>query len=144
MDGLPLEWRVVLGPQNRSKQAVAVSAALLAGLIGFFLFKFLGALVGLATVFASTAELFLPMRYRIDQDGAKSHVGLSVATILWTDVKRLLVEDTLVKLSPLEQPGPMQEFRGVSLRFSGNRDLVLGKIAALAQHARTVDGRTDR
>jgi hypothetical protein len=124
-----LEWEVRLSESNRARQPVLVIVAVLAGLIGWqMLSSPLAGVIASAVIFMSTAEVFLPLKYRIDEKGARVRCGISTTAILWEDVKRLLDMPDGIRLSPLETPSRLDAFRGVHLRFGSRRDEVLGKI----------------
>jgi hypothetical protein len=89
------------------------------------------AVLGGVCVVATTAELWLPVRYRLDAEGAASKCGFNTSAIRWADVKRLVAINGGVRLSPLSAEGPLEAFRGVVLRFDNNEREVLGKIGEL-------------
>lgn len=89
------------------------------------------AALGGVCVVATTAELWLPVRYSLDGEGAASKCGFNTSTIRWADVKRLVAIEGGVRLSPLAAAGPLESFRGVVLRFDNNEEEVLGKIGEL-------------
>ena len=136
-----LEWRVLLGDQMPQKRVPVIVAILIAGVVGFFMVRWWGFFIGIGIVFASTAELWVPIQYKITEHEASSRCGLSVTAIRWENVKRLIHTSEGVRLSPLEKSSRLDEFRGVYLRFSGNRDEVLAKIAELTErHGSSLDG----
>jgi len=108
---------------------VVIAIACLAGLVGLFLFKGpIMAAVGFGVVMLSAAEVFLPLRYRIDEKGVSARCGVSETAIAWADVKRAWMNNEGIKLSPLETASNMDAFRGVYLRFGDNRDPVLDMV----------------
>ncbi|MCC6403082.1 MAG: hypothetical protein IT207_03650 [Fimbriimonadaceae bacterium] len=127
-----MEWRVDWGRSRWGQRAVVALAALAAGVAGTVLLQspIVGALA-VAAVIASTAELFLPVRYRLTEADARSTCGFNTSVIRWADVKRLVPIEGGVRLSPLAVTGPMETFRGVVLRYCGNEREVLGKIGEL-------------
>lgn len=141
----PLEWSVRLGEGQAAKQAAVVFVALFVGVFGFaFLRNVLASLVGIVAVLLSTAELFLPVKFRLDAQGAKRQCGLSVVEVKWADIRSQVETEEGIKLSTVKEGSKLEPFRGVYLRFSGNRDAVLGKIRALQEiHADSVGHRTD-
>lgn len=124
-----LEWSVSLGAHQTGKRYVVVALMLVVFLIGIFLLGSLVlALVGMGVVLASTLELFVPIRYRLDAKGAQARVAFALTRIEWSDVKRIWEDELGVYLSPLEKPSRLDRFRGVYLRFASNREAVLVKI----------------
>jgi hypothetical protein len=127
-DEEPLEWSVELGAVRPERRYIVLAVALGAAFIGLKLGGILLSAIGLLVVLLSTAELFLPLRYRIDADGARVRCGISVTAITWTDVKRLIPMRDGVRLSPLDRASRLDEFRGVYLRFGDIEGQVSGKI----------------
>lgn len=125
-----LAWEIHFGRLYPQKRAVCAAACVMAGIIGFLLTSSIvvGG-VGFAAIFASTAEMFLPSRYLLNLKGASARLGLSTTEIEWASVKRLLPLPGGIRLSPLEKSSRLEDFRGVLLRFSGNEEAVLAKIA---------------
>lgn len=123
-----------MGQEQPAKRISCFAFALLAGLAGQVLFHNpIFGLIGFIAIIASTAEMFFPLKYRLDENSASVRLGISPTIIRWDEVKRLIPVPDGIRLSPLEKPSRMDNFRGVYLRFSGNEDAVLAKIRALWQ-----------
>ena len=139
-----LEWTFRLDPESPKRRIMVVTIALMAGLAGLMLNGPLLSLIGIVVVVLSAAELFFPVKYRLDGQGARAKCGLSVTALDWADVRRVLPMPDGVRLSPLEKPSRLDEFRGVYLRFSDNEEEVSGKIRSFWHgDASTMDGGTD-
>jgi hypothetical protein len=123
-----MEWSVDLGAVRPERRYVVLAFAVAAGLIGLKIGGLLLCAIGFAVPLVSTLELFLPLKFRLDESGAHSKCGLGASSIQWSDVKRLLPMADGVRLSPLERPSRLDEFRGVYLRFRDNAEEVSGKI----------------
>jgi hypothetical protein len=128
-----MEWSVRVGDSEPGKRLVILAVALIGAVVGFWLIGLGGAIFGFGAIFFSAAEYFLPYKYRLTEEEASSKMGLSTSVIRWENVRRLIDVPGGVRLSPLASESRLDAFRGVSLRFSGNRDEVLGKIAELTQ-----------
>ena len=64
--------------------------------------------------------------YTLDEKGATSRCGLSITSMEWSAVKRVVLSSDGVRLSPFENPGTWDAFRGVFLRYGAeNREMVL-------------------
>jgi hypothetical protein len=74
-------------------------------------------LIGFAIILGSTADYWLGTSYRLDETGASSRCGLSVSSIAWADVKRVMKDGHTIKLSPLETASRVDPFRGVLLKM---------------------------
>jgi hypothetical protein len=121
-----LVWTVRLWEKAPSKRYVVLAAALGAGAVGvLWLQQPIFGFIGIGAILGSTTEFWLPIRYVLDEKGASMRCGISVSAIEWSDVRRVLVTDEAVKLSPLESESKLSPFRGVTLRFGDRRDDVL-------------------
>lgn len=145
MEGEVLEWEVSMGEKMKSKRVPVVIVMVIVSFLGFFLLRNLwAAILGPLVVFVSTSELFLPIRFRIDEVGLRQKIGFSTSLIEWKDVRRTAKVEDGIRLFSLEKESRMDVFRGVTARFSGNETEVLAKIAALLEnHGRSLDGRDD-
>jgi hypothetical protein len=126
----PLRWRVRLSDKAPGKRWVILAVATLVGVLGVLLLQnpLLG-ILGFAIILASTAEFWLGTSYRIDAEGATARTGLSPTALSWTDVKRAIVTEEGIKLSPLDQDGRLSPFRGVFLRFgANNREQIISAV----------------
>jgi hypothetical protein len=86
-------------------------------------------LIGSVAILAATADFWLGVKYTLSGSEAKRQCGLSVSSISLDQVKRVLIDGDHVKLSPLERPGGLDPFRGVTLvTVPENRELVLARI----------------
>lgn len=113
-----LEWEVHLARTEPARVAVVAGAALLSAGLCFFLFRnwvFAGFCV-LALV-GATSEFLLPIRYRLDAEGAEMRNLHNWRRIAWTEVKKAYLLEDGIKLSPLGVRTRLEPFRGVFLRF---------------------------
>jgi len=113
-----IRWRIRLSDKAPQKSFVILAAGLLAFCVGAILFRntLLG-LVGFAIIFGSTAEFWLGTTFTLDEKRATVRTGFSLTAIEWQDVKRIVRDSGGIKLSPLENKGTMDAFRGVYLRY---------------------------
>ncbi len=145
-----IRWRVRLSDKAPMKMPVIVVVALLAFALGVFLFKnpLLG-IIGFAMMFGSTAEFWLGSSFSVDDKRATARTGFSYSAMEWNEVKRIIPDAGGIKLSPLEQAGPMDAFRGIYLRFGkDNRERIERSVLTFGKHIeRNVvsgpDGRRD-
>lgn len=129
-EGSTLEWTVRLWQENPSRLWVIVVVAAFAGVIGLWALRHpLGFILGVGMIAMSTADFWMPMHFRLDSEGATRRVGPSVSSILWMDVQRVREDEVGAKLSPLSNPeSRLEPFRGIHVRFSGNREAVIERI----------------
>lgn len=122
-------WTVRLADRDRRKLYGIALVALVAGAFGWLMLHHpLGLIVGVAMILGATAEFWMSAQYRLDETGATAKLGLSVTSIEWNAVKRVIECPDGVKLSPLDSDGRLSPFRGVFLRFDANQTLVMARI----------------
>jgi len=131
-----LEWRSWLAADTPGK-AVGAALTILVGSVLITLATasaFLG-LAALALLTLTTREFFLPMRYRITDAGAWAEGFLSSSFIAWKEVRACHHLEDGLKLSPFAKSSRLEPFRGVYLRFAGNREEVAQTVRRLAEGA---------
>jgi hypothetical protein len=140
-----LEWNVRLWEIAPEKRWVALIVALGAAALGWALFRTAAlCMVGFVAIMGSTSEYWLPLRYKLDARGASVRCGVSVTAIEWTAVKRVAETEIGMRLSPLAKQTRTAQFRGVFLRYAGNRDQVLEYVNNLrGEGARLLEQGTD-
>ena len=128
-------WQVRLPARDPQKLYSILFMCVLGAFAGWLLFHNVAfALIGFVAIGASTAEYWLPQKYKLDRNGASAQCGISVSAIQWSDVKQVTPDERGVKLSPLSGNGRMNEFRGVYLRFNQNKDQVLEQVRMSTTH----------
>ena len=127
-----MEWEVRLGDAAPHRRFPVILVACLASVVGFLMLASpVIAVIAPFVILASTAELFLPIKYRIDPEKVSSKCGPSVTEMQWADVKRVIELEGAIRLSPFAKPNRLDNFRGVLLRFSGNETEVWAKLREL-------------
>lgn len=122
----PLRWSVRLYDSAPGKRYVVLASAIFAALAGWLLFQHpLYALIGFFAILGSTTEFWAPIHYVLDEKGASLRCGISVSAIEWANVKRAIVFENWVKLSPLEEDSKLSEFRGIKLRYGQDKESVI-------------------
>ena len=118
-----LEWRVHPFRHRPWQAPVILSAMAFAALIGYQLFHSpIVSVAAIFMVFGATSEYWLPTKYLLTSEGAYAR-GLSARFELpWKEVRRQLVGEDGVKLSPLPKASRLDAYRGVMLRFPDGTD----------------------
>jgi hypothetical protein len=133
-----LEWRIWLVAQRPSK-AIGAAAIMVAGalLTAIGTGKLVLGLVALVLLWLATREFFLPVHYRLTKDGAWAEGFMSSYFIPWVRVKACHVGKEGLKLSPFGRKNRFEPFRGVYLRFAGNKEEVVEIVSNLAREKQT-------
>jgi len=140
-----LEWTVRVWQNAPQKRWVVILVALACASLGWAVLQsVLLAALGFFGIMGGTSEYWLPLRYRLDERGASVRCGISVTAVEWAAVKRVSETDIGIRLSPLERTTRLAQFRGVFLRYAGNRDQVLEYVNNLrGEGARLLEPGTD-
>src|SRR5687768_281835 len=122
VDDRSLEWSVWLAKRHPARAAGARLLALAVGGLAAYVFRSpVAAAVTVALLLGAVGEFLLPVAYRLTAEGAEARNFCYWRKIAWTEVKRVAVGEEGIKLSPLTCDSPREAFRGVLLRFAGNR-----------------------
>jgi hypothetical protein len=115
--GEEIRWNVRPGSEQPGKLAVVFVAAVSSAAIGYLLTNAVAlAIAGFGLILGATAEFWLGTSFRLTAKFAQSRCGLSLTELAWSDVKRVIVTGSRVKLSPLENSSRLDAFRGVTLK----------------------------
>jgi hypothetical protein len=78
-----------------------------------------------AVLVLTLARYFFPTEYTLDETGVRARfLGIERARS-WAEIRALYAHRDGVHLSPFGSPTALDPFRGIFLRFAGNRDDVL-------------------
>lgn len=112
------KWSIKPWREAPHKLAIIFGFAIIAGIFGgLFLRSPVLAGAGFAIILGSTAEFWLGSSYKVDGKGATARTFLSVSSMEWTEVKRVILGSDYVKLSPLAEAGRLDPFRGILLKL---------------------------
>lgn len=117
-----LEWTVHPASRHPIHALIALLACALAVLLSYAAFRsLLFSLLASLALFGSLTDFFLPVRYRLTARGAEARHLWTFASIEWRQVKRRVMSNEGMKLSPFSRKNRLEPFRGVLLRF-GDQD----------------------
>ncbi|HET6452986.1 MAG TPA: hypothetical protein VFI02_01155 [Armatimonadota bacterium] len=136
-----LAWKVHLVRENPAK-VLLIAPVLVISLLVCYIFTH--SLVFMAVTFAllasSLADYLFPVRYEINERGASSRTLLRRTFVEWDRVRKYYLDDHGIKLSTLPRPGRLEAYRGLYLRFGGNRDEVIEAVRRMRDAVRAKDG----
>lgn len=121
-----LRWRShpVVDDYPRSLLLVAAVMAVCVGVWASF--DGIGyAAIAAAFLLGSLARYLVPTRYELDAAGVSVRFLGHGRSVAWAAVRRVGVHPEGVQLSPFERASRLEAFRGIFLRFAGNRDEVV-------------------
>jgi len=125
-DGTTLEWS-----SHPVKRKTVVSILVVLFLLAVWLVVYVTTssilLTGLAVIImlASMSSFFLPTRYELDQKKVKIRFFFTNREREWSAFRSFYVDKNGVLLSPFAKPSRLENFRGVYVRFSRNKDQVV-------------------
>ena len=120
-----LRWRSV--PAKRSARTTALVVSMISGVpaLLFLLYGPFFGLLGIVILSGSMMPFFLPTTYWLtDQAVHKRYLGIEQRRA-WTEFRSLYPDQNGILLSPFAHPSRLENFRGMYVRFEGNRDAVL-------------------
>ena len=136
-----LAWKVHLVRENPAK-VLLIAPVLATSLLVCYVFTH--SLVFMAVTFSllasSLADYLFPVRYEINERGASSRTLLRRTFVEWDRVRKYYLDDHGIKLSTLSRPGRLEAYRGLYLRFGGNRDEVIEAVRRMRDAVRSQDG----
>jgi len=144
-----LEWSVHLLKRNSGAIPLLAIAVLCAGLLVTLLFHSpIPGLVAMFLLIASVKEYLFPCRYVITDKGVEFYAVGTAMELAWKDVRRCEVESRQITLTSLKDRGPLDAFRGITLRFAvagspGDRDAVLAFCRANLAHLNGLEDAAD-
>lgn len=121
-----LRWSIRLYEDAPEKRYAVLGTAFIAATVGWMMFQsVIFPLIAIFAILGATTEFWLPISYVLDEKGGSARCGISVSAIEWPNVKRALVKENWVKLSPLEMDTRLGEFRGVIFRYGNSKQEIL-------------------
>ncbi len=135
-----MAWQVHLLREQPSKALLIAPVVIASVVLSSVLFRsFVYPAIALVIFLSALSEYLFPIRYEITADGASARTLTGRAFIRWADVKKYYLDDRGVKLSPLSQAGRLEAYRGVYLRFGGNKDEVIETVRRMRDAASSTD-----
>lgn len=108
----------------RSLALVAIVLGVSAGIAVMFEMAAWGAFA-FFVLFLALHRYVIPTEYALDSDGVSVRYLGRETRRRWADVGALYPHADGVHLAPFKQPSALDPFRGIWIRFAGNRDEVL-------------------
>lgn len=120
-----IAWTVHLARQEPLKGALALGMLVAVACIGTTTVGPYTALVACIISILSLRDFLFPVSYQVSAEGARMRGLLRKAEVSWDDVRNCYLDDSGIKLSPFDRQSRLETFRGLYLRFGGNREQVI-------------------
>ena len=120
-----IEW--VSFPAKENPRKTIFTVIFIIGL-SVALFYFYGPIYGIISLLVLTFSLmpyFTPTRYTFDENNIEIKKAFYTINKKWKDYRSFYPDGNGVLLSPFPVPSRLENFRGLYIRFSNNRDRVL-------------------
>ena len=129
---LPLEWSA-WPAKEKPLFTLGIVLFLLAIWIavGYIYREAVWVLLAVILLLGAVAPFFVITRYRLDEEGVSMKRYVTTMKKRWEELRSYYPDKNGVLVSPFAKPSRLENFRGVYLRFGGNREKVL---AALEQN----------
>ena len=128
------EWRLHLLRQNPQRMVPVIALSVFVFVAGYLYFHTIWpSIAGVFLLCSSCSEYLLISKFRLTDQAAHATNGISRFEIAWKDVKRLLISESAVTLSPLTRPSRLDNFRGVTLRFPADGSICKEEIIAIIE-----------
>jgi hypothetical protein len=127
-----LAWKVHLLKEDPKKALLVFPAVLVSLAICYIFFRNpIPMIAVLFLFFSSFSDYFFPIMYSVDEKGASVKTALWKNFLEWEKVKKYYLDETGIKLSTLGYPSRLEAFRGIYLRFGGNKEEVIEAVRRL-------------
>jgi hypothetical protein len=124
-----LVWSVKPAKESPKKVAVIFVIALAAGVMGlFFTRSILLAMLGFVTILGVTMDFWLGTNYRLGEEAAHSGWGPKASEMKWEDVRRVVISERTILLSPFSASTKLDNYRGLRLDLRGVDANIVGQV----------------
>lgn len=123
-----LRWRSIPARRSRTSTLLVVLIVLAVPLLLFVWYGPFFGILGFLIMGGSLSSFFLPTDYCLtDQSVYRHYLGIRQKRA-WSEFRSFHPDRNGVLLSPFARPSRLENFRGLYLRFEGNRDDVLAVV----------------
>jgi hypothetical protein len=123
------EWLIHSLTENWKKSACLILFLFVIWVLIYLMFQsFFYLVLSIVVLLGSLSSFFLPVRYSCYSDRLTIHSFLGKRSKPWSAFKNYYVDKNGVLLSPFSKPSRLDTFRGMYIRFGGNREEVIDYI----------------
>jgi len=123
---LPLEWSA-WPAREKPLLSLGLTVLLIAiwVAVGYIYREAVWVLLAVILLLGAVAPFFVITRYRLDEEGVSMKRYVTTMKKRWEELRSYYPDKNGVLVSPFAKPSRLENFRGVYLRFGGNREKVL-------------------
>jgi hypothetical protein len=93
--------------------------------VGYIYREAIWVVLAVVLLSGAVAPYFVITRYRLDEEGIATKRYLTPMKKRWEELRSFYPDKNGVLVSPFAKPSRLENFRGMYLRFGGNREAVL-------------------
>lgn len=93
--------------------------------VGYIYREAVWVLLAVILLLGAVAPFFVITRYRLDEEGVSIKRYVTTMKKRWEELRSYYPDKNGVLVSPFAKPSRLENFRGIYLRFGGNREKVL-------------------
>lgn len=117
--------------QSARRATIASLTVLGSGVVTYLIMSSPGfGLLATIVMFFSLSKFFFPARYSLDDSGVTVKTTTQTFTRPWNQFRSYYVDANGILLSPFAVPSRLENFRGLYITFSGNKDEVVEFVKA--------------
>ncbi|MDH7600959.1 MAG: hypothetical protein QHI38_02300 [Armatimonadota bacterium] len=120
-----LSWTVHLAAADKTKLVVTILVILAASASAWVIIGPVGSVAVVLALTGSVAEFVFPVKYRITTTKVVCSTIFKTTEIEWSRVRNCFLDESGIKLSTVCSRSKLEAFRGMYLRFNGNREQVI-------------------
>lgn len=128
-----IAWKVHLAATNRAKLFITLVCILITAIAAGYVIGIIGSIAVIFALTSSLGEFLFPVTYEITPSKVVCKMLFKRLEIKWSQVKKCYLDDEGIKLSTIGRPSRLEAFRGIYLRFNGNRDRVIEAVKQVRQ-----------
>ncbi len=98
--------------------------------VGYFYREGVWVLLAIVLLSGAVAPFFVVTTYRLEEQGVSVKRYFTTTKKRWEELRSYYPDKNGVLVSPFAKPSRLENFRGVYLRFGGNREEVLAVLKA--------------
>jgi hypothetical protein len=93
--------------------------------VGYIYREAVWVLIAIVLLLGAVAPFFVVTRYRLDEEGVSVMRYFTTMRKRWAELRSYYPDRNGVLVSPFPRPSRLESFRGMYLRFGGNREAVI-------------------
>ncbi|MBA7638469.1 hypothetical protein ES703_46125 [subsurface metagenome] len=132
---LQIEWVSFPAVENLKKTTIATIFIIGLSTLLYFLYGPIYGFLSILFLGFSLLPYYTPTTYRLNEDGIEVKKVFYTIKKSWSNFRSFYPDKNGVLLSPFPIPTRLENFRGIYIRFRGNREGVLSLVESMMDRA---------